>query len=119
MTFEKLQAACRAAGINEVEIYHVVQDGFSISTFNGEVDDNLVYHNNELYIRGVYNGHIASVYVERDVDDEIDNVVSRLLASASAIEVDDPYFIYGGSKEYVTLPEKEVITYVSSLSQQT
>jgi PmbA protein len=107
MTFEKLQAACRAAGINEVEIYHVVQDGFSISTFNGEVDDNLVYHNNELYIRGVYNGHIASVYVERDVDDEIDNVVSRLLASASAIEVDDPYFIYGGSKEYVTLPESE------------
>ncbi len=105
MNFEVLAKKAKENGIDEIEIYHVVTDGFSVSTFNGEVDNNSVYHNNEMYIRGVYAGHIAAIYVERDEDDEIDNVVARLKADASVTESEDPYFIYGGSKEYPTLPE--------------
>ncbi|MBQ0126210.1 MAG: TldD/PmbA family protein [Clostridiales bacterium] len=106
LNFSSLQSACAKAGISEVEIYRSISEGSSVSTFNKAVDQNVVYQKAELYIRGVKDGHIASVYVERDDDDEIDNIVSRLSDSTSAIESTDPYFIYGGSDKYPTI-EKE------------
>lgn len=107
MNFNKLETACRAAGITEVEIYRVQIHGASVSTFNGEVDKNIVYNRDEMYIRGVYGGHIAALYVERDEEDEIDAIVRRLKENAGVIESEDPYFIYGGSASYPTLPEEE------------
>lgn len=106
MDFKKLEQACRREGITEVELYRVVSEDASVSTFNGEVDQNLIYESNELYVRGVYGGHIASLYVERDEDDEVEEIVRRLKENAGIIESDDPYFIYGGSDSYPTLPEE-------------
>ena len=106
MDFKKLETACRAEGITEVEIYHVKSEGSEISTFKGNVDQNTVYSRNELYIRGVYGGHIVSLYVEKDTDDEIPNIAERIKANAGVIESTDPYFIYGGSGEYPVLPEE-------------
>lgn len=107
MDFKKLQTACLAQNITEVEIYRVQIHGASVSTFDGAVDKNIVYNRDEMYIRGVYNGHIAALYVERDEEDEIDAIVRRLKENAGVIESDDPYFIYGGSGSYPTLPEEE------------
>ena len=107
MNFKQLEAACLANGITEVEIYRVVTEGTSVSTFNTEVDKNLVYSKNEMYIRGVSGGHIASLYVERDEDGEIADIVRRLKESAAVIESNDPFFIYGGSEKYDTLPAEE------------
>ena len=105
--FGKLKAACESAGISEVEVYRVTAEGSSVSTFNGAVDQNVVSLRDEVYVRGVFGGHIASLYVERDSDEEIDNIVTRLKDNASVIESNDPYFIYGGSEKYPTLPEEE------------
>jgi len=107
MNFNKLKTACLAAGITEVEIYRIEVQGSSVSTFNGEIDKNLVYNRDEMYIRGVCDGHIASLYVERDCDGEIERIVRRLKENAGVIESTDPYFIYGGSPSYPTLPEEE------------
>jgi len=107
MNFHKLQEACLAAGITEVEIYRVQIHGASVSTFNGAVDKNIVYNRDEMYVRGVYGGHIAALYVERDGEDEIESIVRRLRDNAGVIESEDPYFIYGGSDSYPTLPEEE------------
>ena len=104
MNFKQLETACRESGITEVEIYRVVTEGTSVTTFNTEVDQNLVYNKNEMYIRGVYGGHIAALYVERDEDAEISEIVRRLIENASVIESNDPFFIYGGSEKYDTLP---------------
>ncbi|MBQ8509117.1 MAG: TldD/PmbA family protein [Clostridia bacterium] len=104
MNFKKLEAACKALNITEVEIYHIEAEGSSISTFDGAVDQNVVYSKNEMYVRGVCSGHIASLYIERDADAEIDNIVRRLIANAGVIESEDPYFIYGGSDKYPPLP---------------
>lgn len=104
MNFKQLQAACSAAGITEVEIYRVVTEGTSVSTFNTQPDQNLVYSKNEMYVRGVYGGHITSLYVERDEDNEIHEIVRRIKENASVTESEDPFFIYGGSEKYDTLP---------------
>lgn len=106
MNFKRLEEACKEAGITEVEVYRTVCEGSAVSTFNGEVDQNVVYEKNEMKIRGVYGGHITSLYVERDEDGEIDNIVSRLRANAGITESTDPYFIYKGSDSYPTLPEE-------------
>ncbi len=106
MNFSKLENACKQANITEVEIYKVRTDGSSVSTFNGDVDKNTVYTTDETYVRGVYDGHLASVYVENDSDDEIPAIVRSIIDNASVTESDDPYFIYGGDDSYASLPSE-------------
>lgn len=105
--FKKLEAACKAAGISEVEVYRITAEGASVSTFNGEVDQNVVSLRDEVFVRGVFGGHIASLYVENDCDGEIESIVCRIKENAEVIESNDPYFIFGGSKTYPTLPEEK------------
>lgn len=105
MDFSKIKEVFASKGINEFEIYHVEEESTSIETFNGEVDSNVVANKNELYIRGVYNNQISTIYVEKDTDDEIENVANMIIANTSVIESKNPYIIYEGSKEYPTLLE--------------
>lgn len=107
MEFKKLLEACKAQGIEDVEIYTVKCKETSISTFNQLVDKNEVSVINELYVRGVYNSHLASLKIEKDTEDEIDLIVKLLKENASVIESNDPYFIYEGSESYLELPEEE------------
>ena len=107
MDFKKLESVCRNNGITEVEIHQIKENGTSVSTFNGEVDANEVYFKNEMFVRGVYNNHITSLYIERDTDDEIDNIVKSLVANASVTESHDQYYIYKGDEKYPALVNKE------------
>lgn len=107
MDFKKLKEACIKAGIKEVEVYKVESKETSINTFNQVVDKNEVCFTNELYVRGVYNSHIAALKIERDDDSEIDLIVKLLKDNASIIESNDPYFIYEGSDSYLEVMEDE------------
>ncbi len=107
MDFKKLESACKASGITEVEIHQIKESGTSVSTFNKEVDANEAFFKNEMFIRGVYNNHITSIYVERDTDDEIDAIVKALVANASVTESKDPYYIYEGDSEYPEIASRE------------
>lgn len=107
MNFKKLESVCKENGITEVEIHQIKENGISISTFNCEIDANEAYFKNQMFIRGVYDNHITSLYVERDTDDEIDNVVSSLLANAKVTESRDPYYIYKGDDSYKELSKRE------------
>ncbi len=104
MDFKKLEEVFQNKGINEFEVYHVEGESVNVSTFNGEVDANTVANINEFYVRGASNGHISTVYVEKDSDDEIEYLAEKILASNSIIESDEPYIIYEGSKKYLELP---------------
>lgn len=103
MDFNKLKEECLKAGILDVEVYQVTSNESSVSTFNGNVDDNLVCSKNEIYVRGVYNNHIATIYTEFDDDSESSNIINRIKSQTSVIESNEPYFIYEGSKEYPEL----------------
>ena len=105
MDFLKLKDACEAAGISEVEVYKVESKETSINTFNQIVDKNEVCFTNEMYVRGVYNSHLASLKIEHDDDSEIELIVKMLKANASIIESNDPYFIYEGSDSYLEVEE--------------
>lgn len=107
MDFNKLKEEAKAAGIKEIEVYQVKGEGSDISTFNQEVDDNICFSTNELYIRGVYNNHISSLYVEHDDDSEIEFIVNTLKNNASVTESNNPYFIYAGDEKYPTIMDEK------------
>lgn len=107
MDFNKLKKEALASGIKEIEVYQVKGDGALVSTFNTEVDDNSCHFTDELYIRGVYNKHITSLYLEHDDDSEIESVINTLKSNASVTESNDPYFIYEGDKNYPVIPDNK------------
>ena len=107
MNFEKLLAQAKLEGITELEVYEVKTNGSSIETFNGIIDKNVVSESHVFSIRGVYKNHIAAFTTEVDSDDEINQIIGRIKENASVVDANDPYVIYGGSKEYPVIEEEE------------
>ena len=103
MDFKKFEKVCKAHGINEFDVYDVTTDGSAVSTFLGQTDKNVNYHSHEVYIRGVKNGQIANVYVEKDDESEYEKIASRLESLAGVMESEEPYFFFKGSEKYPEL----------------
>ena len=116
MDFKVLEEKALKEGINEIEMYTLSHSGTSISLLNLDIDQNQIFDTTVINIRGVYNNHIVSVYVENISNDNIDNVVERLKRSAMVSEDSKPYFIYEGDKEYLKVSLKE--NDLDSLSQE-
>lgn len=105
MNLKKLETVFKKKGIEEFEVYHVEGQMIDVSTFNGTIDANTIANTNEYYVKGVANGHITTVYAEKDSEDEIESLADRILEGTSVIESDEPYIIYPGSEKYLELAE--------------
>ena len=107
MEFAKLVTKAKELGINEIEVYSVKQSGVDMEFFDGSIDANTTKMTDVMCVRGVYNGHLSTVYTENNTDEAIDFVLNSIIRNATLITKDEPYFIYGGDDEYPVLPEKE------------
>lgn len=107
MEFYKLKNEASKNGISEIEVYKVISKGQSLSLFNGNVDDNVSFEKKEVYIRGVYNNHISSLYIENDDESQIPYIINTIKNNAFITESNDPYFIYEGDKEYPIYKENK------------
>lgn len=107
MDFNKLLEECKLHNINDVELSTLTEVSDSISLLNGMIDQNesssVVYGN----VRAVVNGKLVSYYVENMSDDNIKNIVSRLLKEASVIESSAPCFMYDDNKELQIFDNEE------------
>ena len=100
MDFKKFESVCKKHGITECDVYTVETTGSSVSTFCGQTDKNVTFSTHETYVRGVKDGQIASIYVEKDDESEYENIAARLAKMASCLESEEPYFFFEGSKKY-------------------
>ena len=100
LLFEK----AKAAGIDEIEVYRVKTTKAEIGIFNHEVENLNSSTSNVSYIRGAYNGHLGSLYLENN-ELSVDEVISIIKDNASLINIDEPYFIYPGDDNYPELKE--------------
>ncbi len=107
MNFTKLQKAAKVAGITEIEVYAEQGNGIEITAFNGEIEKNTAYNTNVLAIRGVYNNQIVTIYEENDSDEVIPSIIAKIKDNCSIMNKVDPFFIYGGDKNYPKIAEKE------------
>ena len=62
LLFEK----AKEAGISEIEVYRQKNTHSEIGIFNHQVETLNSNSTNVCYIRGAYNGHLGSVYVENN-----------------------------------------------------
>lgn len=105
MNFQKLQEEALKKGIKEIEAYSVKENGIEISTYNDEIDTNVLSQTDVLAIRGVYNNQIVTIYEENNNDEMIPSIINKIIENASLIDKDEPYFIYGGDSDYESIPE--------------
>ncbi len=107
MNFELLKNKASDRGITEIEIFSQQSDAVSFQLFDGIVDKNEVSITEAVCVRGVYNGHLGIVCTEDTGDEVIDFVLDGIIANASLISKDEPFYIYGGDNEYPEVPKKE------------
>jgi len=96
----------KEAGILEIEVYRVKKSETSITIFNHEVDKLESNSTDVCHIRGAYNNHLGSIYVENN-NVSIDEIVETIKSNASLININEPYFIYPGDEKYPTLKPYE------------
>lgn len=107
MDYFKLVDVAKSKGITELEVACSRVHSTSIETFNGKVDKSETSDITCYSIRGVYNNQIATVYSEDGSDDLIETIVSKIIETCSLLTKNEPFFIYGGSKEYPLIEEKK------------
>ena len=94
------------AGISEIEVYRSVKSASEIGIFNHQVETINSNSTNVCYIRGAYNGHLGSVYVENN-NLSVEEIIATIKDNAGLINIDEPYFIYPGDESYPELKEYE------------
>ena len=102
LLFEK----AKAAGINEIEVYSVKTTNSEIGVFNHNVENLNSSTTFVSHVRGAYNGHLGSVYLENNKLSE-DEIIEIIKENASLININEPYFIYPGDESYPELKEYE------------
>lgn len=107
MEFKTLQQKAKALGIQEIEMYDVKSKGVEMSFVDGDIEGNTTSMTDVICIRAVYNNQIATVYSEKTDDEGMDFILNSIVNNSRLISKEEPYFIYGGDKEYPTIQEKE------------
>lgn len=92
------------AGITEIEVYRSKKSASEIGIFNHQVETLNSNSLNVCHIRGAYNGHLGSVYLENN-ELSVDEVIAIIKDNAGLININEPYFIYPGDESYPELPE--------------
>lgn len=93
-------------GVLEIEVYRVKKTESSITIFNHQVEGLQSSSTDVCYIRGAYNGHLGSVYVENN-NLSVEEIIETIKTNASLINIDEPYFIYHGDESYPELKPYE------------
>ena len=100
LLFEK----AKEAGINEIEVYRVKTTSSEIGIFDHQIENLNSSTSNVCHIRGAYNGHLGSVYLENN-ELSVEEIISIIKDNASLININEPYFIYPGDENYPQLKE--------------
>lgn len=106
MDIKLLFERAKEAGILEIEVYRVKNTESSITIFNHEVEGLQSSSTDVCHIRGAYNGHLGSLYVENN-NLSIDEIIETIKSNATLININEPYFIYPGDESYPELKPYE------------
>lgn len=94
------------AGITEIEVYRSKSSASEVGIFNHQVETLNSHSTNVCHIRGAYNGHLGSVYLENN-ELSVDEIISTIKDNAGLININEPYFIYPGDESYPELKPYE------------
>ena len=104
MDTKLLFESAKNAGITEIEVYRQKTTHSEIGIFNHQVETINSSTSDVCYIRGAFNGHLGSLYLENN-NLSIDEIINTIKENATLINIDEPYFIYPGDESYPELKE--------------
>ncbi len=94
------------AGISEIEVYRQKTTHSEIGIFNHQIETLNSSTSDVYYIRGAYNGHLGSLYLENN-ELSVDEIIITIKENATLININEPYFIYPGDESYPELKPYE------------
>src|SRR5690554_2626910 len=115
-------------GLTDLEIYAVKSKELSLSIYESKVEEYSKSSLHEVSLRGIYKGKFTTISAENLSDDNIDQLLDKLIANAKSITVEEPAIIYEGSKSYPeidlevfdfdSVPFEDKVNYVLELEKK-
>ncbi|MCL2521966.1 MAG: TldD/PmbA family protein [Erysipelotrichales bacterium] len=106
MNFKDLIKKAKAAGLTDLEIYHQKTKSFSLTFFDGQMDNVNNNNTDAAAFRCLYNGKMGYVSSENLAEEKADFIIKRLKDNASIISSDEKTIIFPGSKDYEKVNEE-------------
>ncbi len=87
-------------GLTDIEIFSTRNKTMKLTVYQQSVDEFVQSDVDVTTIRGIYDGHAASVRFENKDDANVDALLDQLIANAKAITLNEPAIIFAGSESY-------------------
>ena len=100
MNFQNLIEKSKKYNIEALEVYFQKSEGMSIKLFNNEIDQYQISNQQGIAVRGIYNGKMGYVGLEKVEEGLEDFILEKVVENASLIEKTDVVKIYDGKDEY-------------------
>ena len=97
--YEKLIENAKAAGFEKAEVFYSSGTSFSVSVYEGEIDDYSVESIAGLSLRGLIGGQMGYASTEDTSEEAFDELIQKAKANALILESEDKSFIYDGKEE--------------------
>lgn len=97
---ERVFAAGKANGLEELEVYATRSRSVNVRVFDGQVDDYRVSVEQGVGLRARFGGKVGYAYVEKLDEDSVDFLVQGVKANAQIIESADEVVFHEGSASY-------------------
>ena len=87
-------------GLSDIEIFSRRDHSLKLTVYQQKLESHVISDVENVRIRGVYDGKLASVSFENINDQMVEKMIDQLIANAKALTVSEPAIIYEGSKTY-------------------
>ncbi len=94
--FERLVDLAIKEGFDKAEVFATAQSAFSVSVYEGEIEDYRVEKSAGIALRGLYGGQMGYDSTEVDDENEFADLVRRAKENAQVLESKDEQFLYDG-----------------------
>lgn len=106
LNYQELIKKAKEYGFSDIQVNETTSEELTIQIANGKVEKNNSSKVQVAVIKAIYNDKLSTLELE-NLNEDVDKVLSELKANASFITSKEVCEIYGGSKNYPVVEEKD------------
>ena len=106
LNYQELIKKAKEYGFSDIQVNESTSEELTIQIANGAVEKNNSSNVTSAVIKAIYNDKLATLELE-NLDEDVDKILNELKQNASFITSKEVCEIFGGSKSYPTVEEKE------------
>ncbi len=94
-------------GLTDIEVFATREQSLQLTVYQQKLEQHTTSDVENVRIRGVYDGKLASVSFEHINDDTAAKMIDQLIENAKALTIAEPAIIYEGSDKYPDVEPSE------------